>query len=151
MSPPLPTRNHPLFLVPYPPFLVRWKGEVHAVPTHVSVLSNFPNKNFPCTTPGTESSMKFETETGRLGSYRGLLDGVSCANTRSFGRNSAFLRRDRSKTKRAWSGRGKGWFWHGGGCLGECFLPTRDPHSPSCGHFHTHFHKTQISRNAGMR
>jgi hypothetical protein len=35
--------------------------------------------------------------------------------------------------------------------LGECFLPTRDPHSPSCGPFHTHFQKTCISRNAGMR
>ena len=39
----------------------------------------------------------------------------------------------------------------GGGVLMECFLPTRDPHSPSCGHFHTHFQKTHISRNAGMR
>ena len=38
----------------------------------------------------------------------------------------------------------------GGGAYGV-FLPTRDPHSPSCGHFHTHFQKTQISRNAGMR
>jgi hypothetical protein len=46
---------------------------------------------------------------------------------------------------------GKGWFWHGGGGLVECFLPTRDPHSPSCGHFHTHFQKIHISRNAGMR
>ena len=38
----------------------------------------------------------------------------------------------------------------GGGAYGV-FLPTRDPHSPSCGHFHTHFQKTQISRNTGMR
>jgi hypothetical protein len=38
----------------------------------------------------------------------------------------------------------------GGGACGV-FLHTRDPHSPSCGHFHTHFQKTQISRNTGMR
>ena len=55
------------------------------------------------------------------------------------------------KTKRAWSEGGERWFRHGEGVLMECFLHTRDPHSPSCGHFHTHFQKTQISRNAGMR
>ena len=48
--------------------------------------------------------------------------------------------------------RGRGGERHGSGMGGgTCgvFLHTRDPHSPSCGHFHTHFQKTQISRNAG--
>jgi hypothetical protein len=41
----------------------------------------------------------------------------------------------------------------GGGTCGV-FLHTRDPHSLSCGHFHTHFQKTQnkstkTSRNEG--
>jgi hypothetical protein len=48
-------------------------------------------------------------------------------------------------------GGGGGWPRQGGGVLMECFLHTRDPHSPSCGHFHTHFQKIQCSRNAGMR
>ena len=38
--------------------------------------------------------------------------------------------------------------WRGGTFV--VFLPTRDPHSPSCGHFHAHFKKTQFSRNSGM-
>ena len=87
----------------------------------------------------------------RRQSHCGLPDDVSHANACSCGRNSAFLRRNRPKTNRAWSWRGKGWLWHGGRALVECFLPTRDPHSPSCGHFHTHFQKTQISRNTEMR
>jgi hypothetical protein len=35
--------------------------------------------------------------------------------------------------------------------VGIILQPTRDPHPPSCGHFHTRFQKTQISRNTGMR
>jgi hypothetical protein len=55
------------------------------------------------------------------------------------------------KNKTRVVGEGKGMVLAWGGVLMECFLPTRDPHSPSCGHFHTHFQKIQFSRNTGMR
>ena len=48
-------------------------------------------------------------------------------------------------------GEGKGMVLAWGKGTHGMFLPTRDPHSPSCGHFHTHFQKTQISGNTGMR
>jgi hypothetical protein len=55
------------------------------------------------------------------------------------------------KNKTRVVGEGKGmvlaWGWGAHGV----FFPTRDPHSPSCGHFHTLSQKKQISRNAGMR
>jgi hypothetical protein len=38
-----------------------------------------------------------------------------------WGGNFAFLRRNRSKTKHACSGGGKGWFWHGKGCFCSVF------------------------------
>ena len=44
-------------------------------------------------------------------------------------------------------GRGGVLAWGGG--LGNCFLHTRDPHSPSCGHFHKHFQKTQFFAKHG--
>jgi hypothetical protein len=57
----------------------------------------------------------------------------------------------KNKTRVVGGGERDGSGMGGGGVLMECFLHTRDPHSPSCGHFHTHFQKIQISRNAGMR
>jgi hypothetical protein len=56
----------------------------------------------------------------------------------------------KNKTRVVGEGKGMVLAWGGGGAYGV-FLPTRDPHSPSCGHFHTHFQKIQFSRNAGMR
>ena len=38
-----------------------------------------------------------------------------------------------------------------GGVLLECILSTRDPHSPSCGHFHSHFKKRPFLRNTRTR
>ena len=55
------------------------------------------------------------------------------------------------KNKTRVVGGGKGMVLARGGYTCGVVLRTRDPHSPSCGHFHTHFQKTQISRNTGMR
>ena len=49
----------------------------------------------------------------------------------------------KNKTRVVGEGKGMVLEWVGG--THGMFLPTRDPHSPSCGHFHTHFQKTQIS------